>query len=98
LQVRINTPQFKCFYPKEKSLNTVNHWEVILFCRRNKTAGFSRMIFILGVYVTSTLFANNHTVLADILALKFYSKPIINKNMKVCSVLVDTRSVIGSVK
>jgi len=48
--------------------------------------------------VTRTLFINNHTVLADILALKFYCKPNINKNMTVCSVLVDMRGVIGGVK
>jgi hypothetical protein len=98
LQERLNMPQIKCFDPKEKSLTTVNHWVVILFCRGNNNAVSSRMIFVLGLYVTSILFQNNHTVLADILALKFYSKLNINKNMKACSILVDLRGFISSAK
>jgi len=98
LQERMNTSQIKRFDPKEKSLTTVSHWKVILFCGRNNNTVSSRMIFILGLYVTRTPFANNHTVRADILALKFYSKPNINKNMAVCSLLVEMRGVIGNVK
>jgi len=87
LQERMNTPQIKCFDPKEISLTTVNHWDVILFSRRNNNAVSSRMIVILRLHVTSTLFENNHILLADILALQFYSKPNINKNTKVSSML-----------
>jgi len=42
----MNTPQIKFFDPKEKPLTTVNHWEVILFCRRNNNAVTSRMTFM----------------------------------------------------
>jgi hypothetical protein len=40
----------------------------------------------------------NMKILADILALKFYSKPNRNKYMKVWGVLVDMRGAIGRLK
>jgi len=67
-----NRSQIKFVYPKEKSLTTVNHWKIILFCRRNNNSVSSTKVFILGLHVTSAPFAHNHTVLADILTLNFF--------------------------